>query len=236
VTDPDDIRHNRSSEELAMRVLCAAELRRLWPSARIIHELPTRYSENRIDLAAVTETDLVALEIKSSVDVADRLEAQIRAFLPIAHRIIVALAPRWNEQLPMRFETRKLSNGQTYTAGSPRYTEAQAAIQRVGAAQVCIWTVDARAGTVKCGAPTFRRGQPWARRMLDILHRSELVSVAEAHRIGAGPRTPHFDLATSCAELMTGREVERAVCAALRARAAFARESDPPLSAGAQVF
>ena len=60
---------NRSSEELAMRDLVVPELRRRWPTARIIHELPTRYSSNRIDLAAVTESAIIGVEIKSSRDV-----------------------------------------------------------------------------------------------------------------------------------------------------------------------
>ena len=95
---------NRSSEELAMRDLVVAELRRRWRSAQIIHELPLRYSAKRIDLAAITDAEIISVEIKSSRDVVDRLEAQVRAFLPISTRVIVALAPKWNEKLPLREE------------------------------------------------------------------------------------------------------------------------------------
>ena len=45
----------RSDEELQMRALIVPELRKRYPSGRIIHELPLRYSTSRIDLAAVTE-------------------------------------------------------------------------------------------------------------------------------------------------------------------------------------
>ena len=91
---------NRSSEELEMRALIVPELRKRYPSARIIHELPLRYSTNRIDLAAVTEDEIVTVEIKSSRDVVDRLERQLREFAPISSRLICALAPKWNEKLP----------------------------------------------------------------------------------------------------------------------------------------
>jgi len=235
MTAPLSSFRNRSSEELAMRALCAAKLRELWPTARIIHELPTRYAQNRIDLAAVTETELVALEIKSSRDVADRLEAQLRAFAPVSHLLIVALAPKWNEDLPWREVVRTLE-GRRYVGSQPQYTAAQAAIQRVGPGGVWTWTVDAEVGTLTCGYKPVHSSQPWPRRMLDILHRDELVAIASAHRIAEpNRRTTHFNLAEACAELMNGREVDRAVCAALRARAAFARESDAPAIAEASL-
>jgi hypothetical protein len=88
---------NRSGEELAMRALIVPELRKRYPSARIIHELPLRYSSNRIDLAAVTETEIISVEIKSSRDSLDRLEGQLRAFQPISARIITALAPKMTD-------------------------------------------------------------------------------------------------------------------------------------------
>ena len=49
-----------------MRALIVPELRKRWPAARIVHELPLRYSTRRIDLAAITETEIISVEIKSS--------------------------------------------------------------------------------------------------------------------------------------------------------------------------
>jgi hypothetical protein len=106
-SSPVKSRPGRSDEELAMRALVVPKLRARWPEARIIHELPLRYSKRRIDLAAVTPTEIIAVEIKSSRDVMDRLEAQIRAFLPVSQLVMVCLAPVWNEQLPVREEPRK---------------------------------------------------------------------------------------------------------------------------------
>jgi 16S rRNA G966 N2-methylase RsmD len=140
---PITVTANRSSEELEMRALIVPELRRRYPTARIIHELPLRYSARRIDLAAVTEDAIVAVEIKSSRDVIDRLEAQLRAFNPICQNMYVALAPKWNEQLPM-LETKRARGITSY---SHQYTEAQQIIEDVGSSQIGIWTVDAAAGT-----------------------------------------------------------------------------------------
>lgn len=216
-------RINRSSEELDMRAVVVPELRKRWPGARIIHELPLRYSTNRIDLAAVTETEIISVEIKSSRDVMDRLEAQLRAFKPISARIIAALAPRWNEQLPML--EAKTQYGSSFT---PQYTETQDIIRKVHGIEV--WTVDAAAGslTVTDGGP-YRSNKPWLAQMLDMLHVAELVEIARFHQISVAKRPVHFTLVTDLVDLMQGREVVKAACAALRSRNAFDKMSDAPV-------
>lgn len=221
---------NRSSEEIKMRALIVPELRRLYPSARIIHELSLRYSTNRIDLAAVTPDQIVSVEIKSSRDVTDRLEAQVRGFLPISSKVIVALAPKWNEGLePDRFE-RTDAKGRRITHIASRYTDTQALIRRIGDPTIETWTVDAEAGLITVTAPGgYRPQMPWLSRMLDLLHVSELVDIAGRHRCWQGKRPVHLDLVRACVEMMTGREIVAAVCGALRSRDAFAKESDPPV-------
>jgi len=216
-------RINRSSEEMDMRAIVVPELRKRWPGARIIHELPLRYSTNRIDLAAVTETEIISVEIKSSRDVMDRLEAQLRAFHPISARIIAALAPRWNEQLPMIESKIKLG-----TCFRPQYTETQEIIRKVGGVEV--WTVDAATGgfNVTNGGP-YRSNKPWLAQMLDMLHVSELVEIANRHQISVAKRPTHLTLVTDLVDLMQGREVVRAACAALRSRNAFDKMSDAPV-------
>lgn len=215
---------NRSSEELAMRALIVPELRRLYPGARIVHELPLRYSTNRIDLAAITETEIVSVEIKSSRDVADRLEAQVRAFLPISSRVIVALAPKWNEQLPP-LEVKR----ERYTSHIPQYTQAQEVIRRIGDEAIEIWTVDAAQAAIQVTRPAFRQSHGWTWQMLHILHVQELAAIASAHGVWQGKRPVHIDLVNACADLMSGREIAAAVCAALRARSAFAVGTDEPI-------
>lgn len=219
---------NRSSEELAMRDLVVPELRKRYPSARIIHELPLRYSSNRIDLAAVTEAEIVSVEIKSSVDVADRLEAQLRAFLPVSSRLIVALAPKWNEKLPYEV-SEHVVGGVKVTTHSPRYTPVQAILNRLSLPHREVWTVSAEAGTIDVTDSSYRSNLPWLAQMLHMLHVEELADIAGRHRCWQGKRPVHLDLVRTCSDLMTGREIIRAVCAALRARDAFAEASDAPI-------
>lgn len=217
----------RSAEEGVMRDIIVARLRLSWPGARMIHELPTRYSSNRIDLAAVTRDEIIAVEIKSSRDVADRLEAQIAAFSPIVTRLIVALAPKWNPYPVPLVWTEEKNGART---GRPAYTPAQDAIRRHYAGHIQTWTVSAEAGT---SLQTDGHGErpnrtPWVRRMLDILHVAELERVAFEHRISLG-RGRHHDLVEACAQHLTGRQAVRATCSALRRRAAFAAGSDAPI-------
>lgn len=224
VAEIEPRKQNRSSEKLEMRELIVPKLRKRWPGSRIIHELPLRYSTNRIDLAAVTETEIVSVEIKSSRDVMDRLEAQLRAFQPISSRIIAALAPRWNEKLPA-LKTKR----ENYTAYSLQYTLTQEIIRKVGGIET--WTVDAATGAVEVtdGGP-YRSNKPWLAQMLDMLHVSELVEIAGRHQIAVAKRPVHLTLVTDLVDMLQGREVVKAVCRALRARNAFDKASDPPIS------
>ncbi|HYD66117.1 hypothetical protein [Azospirillum sp.] len=216
--------HNRSDEELAMRALIVPELRKRYPAARIIHELPLRYSSNRIDLAAVTEDEIVSVEIKSSRDVMDRLEAQLRAFKPISSRMIAALAPRWNEQLPT-IKTEHASGGIGY---QQQFTETQQIIRRVAGIEV--WTVDAAASSVTVTAGDYyRANKPWLAQMLDMLHVSELINIAGRHQVAVPKRPNHLTLVSELVDMLQGREVVRAVCRALRARDAFAQGTDAPI-------
>lgn len=208
-----------------MRDLIVSRLRADYPSARIIHELPLRYSTNRIDLAAITDNQIISVEIKSSKDVSGRLEAQMRAFQPVSARMIVALAPVWNVVLPPLQKPFRLRSGQTGTSHISQYTEAQQIIQRVGGARE-IWTVDAEAGLIDVTDSGYRNSRPWLAKMLHMLHVSELVEIASRHRCWSGKRPVHETLVEACHDLMTGREIVAAVCRGLRERDAFAVGTD----------
>ena len=226
-TAPKKLR--RSAEEGAMRALCIAELRKRYPDARIIQELPLRYSSNRIDLAAVTPDKIVSLEIKSSRDVADRLEDQIRAFIPVSHRIIVALAPCWLPKPEYRTERRRF--GTAYLVNNE--TPAQAALRRIGAPMMIeTWTCCHEAGISGNDREwACRDSYPWPVKMLDVLWVSELKEIATRHRVSVDKRTPHLKLVAACCDVMTSREIVTAVCRALRGRDAFDKLSDPPVGA-----
>ena len=61
-----------------------------------------------------------------------------------------------------------------------------------------------------------RRMTPWA--MLDMLWAPELREVLGRHGIAASAKTPRHTAMVEATELMTGREIRRAVCHALRCR------------------
>lgn len=226
MTTPEPKRY-RSSEEGQMRDLMVTELRRRWPGARVIHELPLRYSTRRIDLAAVTTNKIVAVEIKSTRDVADRLEAQIRGFAPICAKIIVALAPKHNAKLPT--VTVPTKNG---TAHHAQYTPAQAAVRQSNCYHYEVWTCDPEQGRIE---KTDGYGQdndiPWTGGMLDMLHVQELVIIGEHHRLITPMRRamPHRSLVRLLLGQLNGDEIVAGACWALRARAAFGTASDPPI-------
>lgn len=210
-----------------MRALIEPELRRLYPGARIVHEPSLRYSESRLDMAAIAERCIVGVEIKSSRDVIDRLERQLRSFAPVCARIILALAPCWNEQRPPVYEPLIRNGEQVGQRCIPQLTPAQRIVEDIGG-PIDIWTVDAEAGRIERTRQIHSENTtPCLGRMLKLLHVAELREVAMAHRIA--PPERHDRLVQRCFEEMTGREIVKAVCAALRARAAFAAGSDAPI-------
>ncbi len=218
-----------------MRALIIPELRKRWPTARVIHELPLRYSTNRIDLAAVTETEIISIEIKSSRDVLDRLEAQVRAFALISSPGDCGTCSEMEsgadlvETVPTKYGT-----STTYTKQSSETQELIERIRKVGDLDhLETWTVCHETGAVEVTEGRYRNSStPWLARMLDLLHVAELEQVAYRHRISVGKRPTHAFMVSQCLDLMTGREVVAAVCAALRARDAFAEGTDPPIYSG----
>lgn len=217
---------NRSSEELRMRELIAPVLRAHWPEARIIHELPLRYSERRIDMAAVTPSDIFAVEIKSSRDVLDRLEQQLRRFAPICSAIFVALAPCHREDGD-KFAAAPRRKPRTE---KPRASEIVREANR-GYDRIETWTVDAEAWLVDRGSywPNYR-ARPWPAQMLQMLHRDELLQIAGRRRLVASERgATHDFLVELCNNRLTSLEIRADVCAALRGRDAFDKASDAPI-------
>lgn len=215
----------RSAEEGQMRELVAARLREFRPEARIIHELPLRYSSNRLDMASVGAESIIGVEIKSSRDVTTRLEAQLRAFAPICTKLIVALAPKWNAKLP-DIITETKSGG---TLRQRQHTEAQQIIRSIGAYHIETWTVDAAAGAIEITDRAIQQ-QPgiWPAKLLDILHVAELQAAAIDARNGFHGSTHSHGL-QACLSAMTTPQALRAACRALRARKAFCPGTDPPI-------
>lgn len=92
---------NRSSEEFEMRAEIDLWGRKLWPGARVVHELVVDNSR-RLDMAFIGTDYLIGVEIKSSRDKLDRLNDQLDCFSRCIPLTILAVAPKWRPSVNMR--------------------------------------------------------------------------------------------------------------------------------------
>lgn len=202
-----------SQSERDIRDAVVARARQLWPGARIIHELNVEHGSTRADVAAVTPDQLILFEIKSERDKLHRLSAQLRSFGPVAHAVIVAAHEKW-------------CGGSTLPNG-----DVGPIIGFAGHGE--LWRYpepEGKFGLRYWHEPhTFHR--PWAHRMLRLLWTDELRHVAAESGVKTTGTTPGYKLADQLALHLPGRDVELAVCRALRQRQ-FA-EADAPVEVAA---
>lgn len=85
---------NRSSHELAMREALEPWGRARWPDCRVVHELVVGHGTCRADMAFVSPSHLVAIEIKSQHDYADRLFQQACMFSLAAPEVWICVHHR----------------------------------------------------------------------------------------------------------------------------------------------
>lgn len=83
-----------SEAEERIRSKCEAALRQQFPDARIIHELVVQQGSCRLDLAAVTPSRIVLVEVKSERDVLTRLPQQAKEARRVADLFRVAVAQK----------------------------------------------------------------------------------------------------------------------------------------------
>lgn len=81
----------RSEAEAEIRTAVVARLRQIMPGCRIIHEINACSFGNRIDVLAVGEDDLAAVEIKSEKDKLDRLPSQLKAMRSVSNKVFAAI-------------------------------------------------------------------------------------------------------------------------------------------------
>ncbi|WP_011580544.1 MULTISPECIES: hypothetical protein [Chelativorans] len=205
------MKHTRSSSEWEIRDAVVKRFRELWPDARIIHEMNVEHGSSRADVVAVQPDRIWICEIKSERDKLDRLAGQIKDFGPTCHGLIVAAHEKWTKSPgmePTKYGMRQIPSPlRAATAESRRFT---------------IWEYPTSGTWWQPGVSI-----PWFHRMLLLLWTDELRFVASRHGISCSNRTPAYKLAPEMSRLMTGREIERAVCRMLRARE-FA-EADPAI-------
>lgn len=215
------MKHTRSSAEVEIREAVVKRFRELWPDARIIHEMNVEGGAARADVVAVQPDRLWICEIKSERDTLTRLPDQVKFFGPCCHALIIAAHDKWTKSRGMT-EPHPKHGGRSMIPSL--LDEAAAGLGRY----YDTWTYpepEMRSGR-DWRAP-YTSHVPWYHRMVHLLWSDEIRAVAGEHRISCTPRTPGYKLAVDLSKMLTGREIERAVCKHLRART-FA-EADPPI-------
>ena len=207
----------RSPEEAEIRKPVVARLRELMPGARIIHEIQSAcQGPTRIDVLAVSTDRIAAVEIKSSKDKLDRLPAQLSAMCGCAHHPIVALHRKF-------FEIKETPNAGTWINAPEE------------AGHGVIWGFDLPQLT---SAEQYLRHElqdRWRKWMacpppgaIDMLWRDELREIASRCALhSATSRLTIPELIDVMTWHLTGAEITKEVCAALRARKCV--EADPPI-------
>lgn len=210
----------RSSAEAEIREAVVAHCRMIIPGCRIINEVNAASFGNRIDVLAVGEDDLLAVEIKSAKDKLDRLPDQIKAMRSVSNHVFAALHEKFLRPL-----------------GRPEHGYGLTVPDEASMAVVWVFPRVERKGHVECGETWFpfnRFAKP--RRCLPpgaigMLWREELQSVAADLGVrGAGKFTME-EAIDAIRWNMTGEQITRTICRTLRARDCV--EADPAIEVAA---
>lgn len=197
-----------SEAEERIRAKVEAAMRRQYPDARIVHELVLDQGGVRIDLAAITTDQLVVAEIKSERDTLKRLAEQVSVATEAAQQVWVIIADRLWPKFELRTKAWiKVTDGER--EGCWRLEPNPEYIPRL---KDCRVYREAEAGLEFAeGFPQLAAPRLDPRGMLNMLWAAELQYISQSKL----PRQPAIDL---CVEAMTGKEIRRAVCAAIRSR------------------
>lgn len=201
----------RSEAEAEIRGAVVEHLRLIRPNARIMHEVNAGSYGNRIDVLAVDVCEIITVEIKSAKDKLARLPEQVKAMRGVSNIVVAALHEKFLQtHRNGAFHPPEEANG-AITWAFPRI---------------------ARAGHVHCGEEwrDFEYHRPpsclppgalmmlWAAELQGICAR---LGVPKARSL-AMPKA-----ADAIRWRLTGEEIAREVCAALRARRCI--EVDPEI-------
>lgn len=219
-----------SPDERELRDAVTARLRKLLPSARIVHELNTAgQGSYRMDLAAITRDQIIAVEIKSKRDKLDRLSHQIEAFNACAHLCIVAAHRKHFVNYESKYE-RRADYPQTLVLNHP-LGDTRQMLDRVWCYP---FDTEFKLENQFENSREWSFPRNWHQRfppapvpLLRMLWAAELKSECSRHRIVTSARSTIASMITDMANLMTGREIVHAVCRQLRSRN-FA-EADAPI-------
>lgn len=195
----------RSPEEGEIRDEVVAHLREQFPGARIIHEINHCGFGNRIDVLAVTETQIAAVEIKSKKDVLKRLPHQIEAMSQVTQNYYAALHERFMVERHSRLYPPK---------------EARGAI---------VWAAPKGRRHWPIRYPSQKKFQCLPPGALHMLWSAELKEILK-HLCLPYSRTTMPEAVDLIRWNMTGENITREICAALRARDCVEADAPIPLT------
>lgn len=213
----------RSAAEAEVRDAVVARLRILRPGARIIHEINASGFGNRIDVLAVDRAEIIAVEIKSEKDKLDRLPTQIVAMRGAAHHVIAALHEK---HLPTHADV-----GDTWVRDDLKShkvppKEAKGAkvwaYPEVGSEAKRSW------GRGRWEEPKFAPQACLPSKAIDMLWRAELLAVCDEEGVSVGRRATSPFMVSALRWTLSGGDLTKAICRALRRRNAL--EADPPIN------
>lgn len=201
----------RSSAEADIRAPVVAHLRLMVPGCRIIHEINAASFGNRIDVLAVGDARMVAVEIKSAKDKLDRLPDQVKAMKTVTREVFAAIHEKFLH----------VQHSLVYPPDEAR------------GSLVWVYPRTRRVGHVDC-SEEWRIKDRWQKSMvclppgaINMLWREELHNIL---RVIGESRFSKLDMGESIDRIrwrMTGEQTTKAICAALRAR--DCKEADPPI-------
>ncbi|MBD8555536.1 NERD domain-containing protein [Rhizobium sp. CFBP 8762] len=204
----------RSNAEAEIRIAVVERLRAMIPGCRIIHEINAESFGNRIDVLAVGEDRIAAVEIKSAKDKLDRLPDQVKAMRQVTSFVYAALHEKF------------LSN-----TGSGFYPP-----DKARGAVTWVYPKAERSGYVDCGTE-WHEVSGWnkpARCLphdaIHVLWREELHNVCRSLGIKSVAKLTMGEAIDQIRWRMTGEQITKLICATLRARNCV--EADPPIAAG----
>jgi hypothetical protein len=221
-----------SQAEERIRAKAEASLRRAFPDARIIHELVLQQGGCRIDLAAVTPTQIVLGEIKSERDVLKRLADQLAAAFAVTEDVRLYVADKhvkavealedYHTAVPRDPPVQNVYSGRLITT---QLIDNPSRIPLLSRTHLI--REDGEAGDLvpfeKHRVSSFG-AMPHPKAIFDLLWAAEQEAVVRSLGFGRATRDV---MSRFVVENLSGSEIRRHVCAALRARP-FPR-SDPAI-------
>jgi hypothetical protein len=216
-----------SEAEERIRAKAETMLRRLWPSGRVIHELGTgSYGPSVIDVACVTPDMLIGIEVKSERDVLGRLERQFAHARRVCDLYALCAAPVMarkvsllqDPHIPGEWRDIPRQPGCRGPVPNPKHLPGLVGLEVIAETEDGFDTTYTWASETG-GYNARARLQPALLNpadRLEMLWAEELRTIASP--LGIGPRSNRFDSIRAITEALSGRDIRRAVCAALRSR------------------